>query len=202
MFGGDDGSEYIYPATLPPGPVQDLSAQQTSATTALAAWKPPVDTGGGISGYTVRWLQAGSTLWHTEAATESTSATIAGLSATHTYTVKVSCTSSTDVLSSPAGVNLTIFKLASAPRGVKATAEVKALAVSWLSPANLGGSPLKGYVLTATWSGGEKTHTVGATDAATVTGLPSGKVVHVQVQAITSAGDGAKSAVASATPKP
>jgi hypothetical protein len=202
MFGGDDGNENLFLTDLPPGAVQAATTKQTSDTTATVSWTPPIDTGGGISEYKVQWLRSGSTVWNTEPPTTATSVAISGLSPLHTYEFKVTCIATSDLVSAPTKFSLVTYKSASAPRSVKATPGPKSIVVSWVVPANLGGSALKGYVLSASWSDGTKQVTVGVTTKASILGLKAGHAVHVRVAAITSAGAGAKSAAVSATPKP
>jgi hypothetical protein len=85
-----------------------------------------------------------------------------------------------------------------APSFVTATPGNQSVTVSWGQPGDDGGSPITGYVISA---GGRTLATVGPnTFSTTVTGLPNGSPITIQVAATNSAGSGPTASANSVTP--
>ncbi len=95
---------------------------------------------------------------------------------------------------------------ASAPRSVAASPAQEAVKVTWVAPADNGGSRIKDYRIqyrrasSSTWKG--FADGVSTRLRATVTGLVAGRAYEVRVAAVTRDGRGAWSAVRRATPAP
>jgi len=80
------------------------------------------------------------------------------------------------------------IKKPGAPTAVVATPGIASAAVSWTPPASDGGSPITGYVVTAS-HGGQTCTTTGAT-VCTLTGLAGGRLYTIRVRASNAKGEG------------
>ncbi|MBX8641990.1 MAG: fibronectin type III domain-containing protein [Thermoplasmata archaeon] len=88
-----------------------------------------------------------------------------------------------------------------APNDVSATAGNGYILVKWLAPSSSGSSPITGYNVTLTWSGGSMTTQVSAnTLDVNFTGLTNGVTYTVTVTAESSLGTGPASSPVTATP--
>ena len=90
-----------------------------------------------------------------------------------------------------------------APTGLSATAGDSQVSLSWTAPSNTGGTPITDYLVEfstdgANWS--TFADGTGTATSATVTGLTNGVSYSFRVSAITSAGTGSASSVATGTP--
>lgn len=81
-----------------------------------------------------------------------------------------------------------------APTDVVATAGIRSATVTWVAPANNGGSPITGYVVRNGTSSTNLATVDGTTTTVTVTGLANGTKYNFNVRAVNAAGTGAASA--------
>jgi len=189
-------------AFLAPGTARALSARQVGVGEVRVSWAAPSVTGAGVASYTVDdsvGAIAGPQVL--VGATTATSLVVGGLRAGTHY--RFSVTSHADDLgaSSPATVALTTLQAASAPRNVRAVAGSRSVNVSWAAPATSFGSPITGYEIDVTWSGGSEQVGIGNRLSVTVPGLPAGRADRFSVAATTAAGTGTWSTTVICTPK-
>ncbi|MDA3041322.1 MAG: fibronectin type III domain-containing protein, partial [Actinomycetota bacterium] len=143
-------------ALVPDAPV--VSAVGSSSSSVSVSWSAPAANGSTITGYQVSLSPGG------QAATTAAgdlNHVFSGLSASTQYTVSVVATSNngpggagtaTATTSAPdPGPPVVIPVIPGAPAGVVAAATApfaRSVVVSWVAPANTGGSPLTGFVVT------------------------------------------------------
>jgi hypothetical protein len=89
-----------------------------------------------------------------------------------------------------------------APTGLSATPSNQSLALTWTAPAYVGSTPITGYTVEYTPSGGSASivNTNSTSTSYTLTGLANGTSYTVRVRAINSAGNGTYSSTTTGTP--
>nr|WP_240619385.1 fibronectin type III domain-containing protein [Blastococcus sp. TF02-8] len=168
-------------------------------TSASVSWTAPASDGGSaITGYTVTASPGGATCTTTGALT----CTVTGLTNGTSYTFAITATNA--VGTGPASAATTAVTPApgppTAPRTPTAVAGNARASVSWTAPASDGGSPITGYVVTASPGGAS---CVTSTLACAVTGLTNGTAYTFSIVATNSAGTGpASTATTAVTPAP
>ena len=176
----------VTPSTSPDAPT---NVQATAGNgQASVSFTAPANNGGSmITGYTVTSSPDNKTATGT-----ASPITVTGLTNGTAYTFTVTATNSagTSVASAPSGA-VTPIASPDAPTNVQATAGDGQASVSFIAPANNGGSTITGYTVTSSPDG--KTAT-GTSSPITVTGLTNGTAYTFTVTATNSAGTGVPSA--------
>lgn len=127
-----------------------------------------------------------------------TSCTVTGLTNGTAYTFQVSATNASGTSAfSLASAAVIPIGIPSAPQSPVATSSDSAAAVSWLAPADNGGSAITSYVVTST---PQSAGCSSATMSCTVAGLTNGTPYTFFVAAINAAGTGPTSATPAVTP--
>ena len=179
-------------ATAPSAPT-NLTAV-ASGDQVLVQWSAPASPGTSpVAGYTVT-ASPGSADCVTPAST--TSCTLTGLAGGTTYTLSVTATSADGTGPAATTTVTTADTVPSAPSITEALPGDGAATVAWTTPAT-GGSPITGYVVTAS-PGGASCAT--SASSCVVTGLANGTTYDVSVVAQNALGDSAPSTSASVTP--
>ncbi len=160
-------------------------------------WQPPADDGGNpITGYTITWVS--STGASGTIGTTDTTRTLRNLANGATYTISV--TASNAAGTSPAiTAGATPLGAPTGPQSVSVSPGPSEIAVSWLPPADNGGSAVTGY--TITWvssTGASGTIGTGGTTH-TLRNLANGATYTISVTASNAAGT-SPAATAGATP--
>jgi Zn-dependent metalloprotease len=194
----DDLSVVTAPLIVVPGAPTNVTATAGVAK-ATVRWTAPASNGGSaITGYKVTASPGGASARTTGA----TTAEVTGLTNGTAYTFIVTATNAIGI--SPASVASNpvrpVPQVPGAPTSVLATAGDTEAVVTWSAPVSDGGSPVTGYLLTAS-PGGVTVHTGGPTEA-TVTGLTNGTAYTFTVKAENAAGSSLPSpATAAVTPE-
>jgi hypothetical protein len=185
-----DQGAYEFQTATAPGPVQNLTGQWVSATSATISWTAPASNGGtAITSYSATQSPGGVTQ---TVGAATTSATFTGLNNSTAYTLTVVATnavgngpsSSVTLNTVPGPVqNLT-------GRWVTTTSA----SVSWTAPASNGGTAITSYAVTQ--SPGGISQTVGSTTtSATFTGLNNSMAYTFTVVATNAVGNGPSTSV-------
>ena len=182
-----------------PGAPANVVASAANAS-AQVAWSAPANNGGStIASYTVTVLSNGIPTGSTATVPgTTTNATIANLTNGVSYTFTVHATNALGNGPESAQSNAVVpfaVNPPDPPTGVTAVAGNGSATISWLAPANNGGSPIGGYVITALIGGapaGSQTFT-GNSTSATYFGLANGTTYTFTVAAFNTAGTGAAS---------
>ncbi|MGI0088647.1 MAG: fibronectin type III domain-containing protein [Nitrosotalea sp.] len=194
--------------TVVPRPPTGLTATAVSSSQINLSWNAPTDNGGSaITGYKIERSNDTGTTWSTIVAnTASTSTTYSdsGLSASTTYTYRVSAINSVGTSSPSNTASATTFTVPQPPTGLTATAASSSqINLSWTA-SNNGGSAITGYKIErsndtgTTWSTVQSnTGTAGTTYSDT--GLTASTAYTYRVSAINSVGTSLPSSTASAT---
>ena len=195
--------DVVFSTAGPPGQVTDVSATPDSGA-ANVTWTAPTGSNP-VTTYTVT-PYIGSTAQTPTTVTGSppvTNARIHNLTGGTSYTFKV--TASNPNGSGPASdpsnaVTPTSGSVATAPLNVAAVPGSQSAQVSWSAPANNGGSPVTGYIVTPYVGSTAQTTTAvgGSTLVATVPGLTNNTAYTFKVAATTAAGTGAQSTATNA----
>ena len=204
-------SNAVTPAGAPFAPV-DVTATTAGNGEARVSWSPPPtqsdgtpgDNGDPIVRYRVRTNRGGPTVT-VDAPT--TSEIIGGLDPGTSYTFTVSAING--VREGPESVpsnSVAITGPPDPPTGVNAVVDEGTATVRWLRPAQLNGSTLTGYIVTATpvvGEGSEISVTVDdpAATSATVSGLVGGTTYEFRVVATSDRGNSEPSQPATGTPE-
>jgi hypothetical protein len=179
------------PLTVPNPPI--IGTATGGNTTATITWTAPVNNGGSpITGYTVT-----SNVGGFSATTTSTSATVTGLTNGNTYTFTVTATNAagtSGVSGSTNPITLALFA-PDAPNNVTSSIGNGQVTIMWQAPANNGGTPITGYLVTST--NGLSLLTTDTT--VVIPGLNNGVSYSFSVAAINAIGTGAPAYI-SATP--
>ncbi|MTA27759.1 MAG: hypothetical protein F2562_02750, partial [Actinobacteria bacterium] len=202
-----------------PAVIFDTPTQTVGAPTAMAAagrlnsvnvtWTPPATTGGyPVLGYRVEYRQGGSGDFTT--ATSNTysstpSFTVLNLVAGQLYGFRVTALTAAGPGATSDVVTGTPYGAASAPSNLVAAASSGQAQLSWVAPSSTGGNPITGYRIEQTVDGGTTWTDAVANTGTTATtyslnGLDNGVTILLRVSAVTSAGSGATSNIATAIP--
>ena len=173
-----------------------VTASATSSQHVTVSWTAPVSLGGSsLKGYKVTAAPGGLTCWVT-----TTSCVFADLTNGTTYTFTVKTISSAGYSSvSAASSAATPSTVRNAPRWVHAVAGHESAVVSWLAPLPGGGSPLTGYLVTASNGGGTCTPVPATATSCTFTGLTDNTAYTFSVVAINANGNSAAAVSAKST---
>lgn len=183
------------PATTPVAPtvVSVVAASQSATVT----WTLSADDGGSpISRYTATATDGTGNSFSCVSGANDTSCVIYGLTNGVTYEISVVATN--PVGDSAASTSVTVTPQASpgAPSNVSATLTGSTVSVSWSLSTDDGGSPITGYIATATFDNGSLSCTAGPSDTScTIFGLTVGYTYSITVVAVNAVG---QSGVASA----
>ena len=180
----------------PPGAPQTVTVAPGSGSLALS-WKPPVSDGGTvITGYSAT-LSPGLK----GCTTTDTSCTITGLDPTVAVSVQIVATNA--VGSGPPSLPSRSLRPATVPAGPSqptVTTSSRSAVVTWVAPADSGGSPITGYQVASTPRGGT-CQTVAPVASCSITTLTNGTTYTFSVRALNEFGlGGASLPSASGTP--
>ncbi len=208
----------VYSASFAPAP-NTISSEPTGLIgvgydqSVRLTWMAPAFNGGSaITNYAIEYstLSNGTTptTWisfpHT--ASPATSATVTGLSNGVVYQFRVAAINGVGRSGNSVSTTSTpVLKgVADAPRSLTAIAGRYQVALSWSAPLSNGGNTISDYVIEASTNSGAtwavKADTYTALTSATITGLLGNTTYQFRVRAVNSAGTGAASNIAEATP--
>jgi fibronectin type III domain protein/IPT/TIG domain-containing protein/List-Bact-rpt repeat protein len=182
------------PPPKPPGPPTNVTAVAGNGSVTVS-WTPPADNGGSpITGYVVTSPVAGVSV---SAGANATSVVVTGLTNGRGYVFGLNARNAAG-FSSTANVGpVTPSAPPDPPTGVKAVAANGSATISWTAPAQNGGAPIAGYVVSAL-PGGATVEAGAAQTTAVVGGLTNGTSYTFTVVARNAAGTGAPSAPSNA----
>jgi hypothetical protein len=180
----------------------------TSGDTQVSlTWSAPASNGGSaITNYFIEYKLSATSTWSTfsHATSTATSATITSLINGASYDFRVSAINSVGT-SSPSNTATAIpATVPGVPTSLSGVIGDSQVALTWVAPADIGGSAITDYLVeyklsaTSTWStfsDGTSTST-----SATVTSLTNGTSYDFQVSAINGSGTGSSSGTVTATP--
>jgi len=196
---GSTGINVTIPSLAPSSPTGVTITDPPTGGTKIS-WNGPTQVGAGVASYDVTVFGSSGAVYG-PTSVKTASITVSGLTLRQSYYTQV-VTIATDGQVSPfSQVSFTKYDASSAPRKVTVTSTTKACALTWQAPTSSGGSSVNGYLLAASWSGGQVVAHVGVVAKGTITGLAAGRKVAVTVSAVTAAGPGAASAPLSCIPK-
>ena len=192
------GGAWEAPSPVAPSAPTALIAVGGVESAALS-WTAPTLTGGSpITDYVIEHSVLGTSTWTTfaDGASTSTTATVTGLMNGRTYQFRVRAVSSGGTgeasltASAPVGVP-------GSPTGLAATPLAASVRLSWVAPAQNGGSSITDYVIEVSDDAGDTWTTfddgLSTSPSATVTGLANGSSYWFRVRASNSIGTGATS---------
>ena len=193
-----------------PEPPTDLTAEADGQTAISLAWNPPADTGTSfILGYRIEVSEDRGVSWvdlTVNTGSAETTYRHAGLqsSTVRHYRVSAINGSGTGLPSDVADAATEDPRVPGAPTGLTAVADGQsAINLEWTPPADAGDSTLTGYRIEVSASGNSWTDLREDTHSTTTTfrqsGLPPASTRHYRVSAISAAGAGSPSSVATAT---
>jgi len=191
-----------------PGAVTGLAQTGGTLTSLTVGWTAPVSDGGAaVTGYLVE-LKTDAGGYVTVAANNATTSyTATGLVSTSTYAFRVTAINAAGTGATPVAVTgLTTPTVPGAPTGVSPSAGDAQIGVTWVAPANVGGTgqSLTDYVLEyapspyTSWT--VFSHAAGWATSATITGLTNGTSYEVRVSATNALGTSTATVSAAATP--
>ncbi|MDQ1747084.1 MAG: trimeric autotransporter adhesin [Frankiaceae bacterium] len=170
------------------------------------SWPAVTDAGNdpaGIASYTVTLVKRGADPNTTQTFTTPDGSTLShqftGLVNGSTYDATVRATNAAGD-SSTTGASAATFDVPSAPGNINAVPADGTLAVTWDAPSSTGGTPVTGYTVTLTPSGGDSPATTTSTQH-TFTGLTNDQSYTVSIVATNAAGD-SQAATTNGTPVP
>ncbi|POM27037.1 Chitinase A1 precursor [Actinomadura rubteroloni] len=181
-------------AAIKPDPPTQVSAVPGDQK-AVVSWTAPAQE---VASYTVTADPGGRQI-----TTSDTTATITGLTNGTSYTFTVTATSSTDTVSDPSQPSspVTPTTVPDGPGYVSAEPHDRAADVTWLAPADNGGSPITSYRLTVS-PGGTVVTTSGTETTAHVAGLTNGTLYKFTVVAVNALGVSPSVTSGSVVPQP
>jgi invasion protein IalB len=189
-------SNSVVPRTVPAAPTAVAAVPGDASAT--VTWDEPVSDGGApITGYVVSWAVNGTVQSATTFASTATAETITGLNNGTRYTFTVAAVNMVGTGSaSPTPAAATPRTLPGPATGVTALGGDASAAVSWQAPADNGGSPITGYVVTPYLNGVTQTPRIFDSPATsqTVGGLANEVNYTFTVKAVNVAGTGPASA--------
>jgi titin len=202
-----------------PSVIFDTPTQTVGAPTALAAagrlnsvnltWTPPATTGGyPVLGYRIEFRPGSTGDFITSVAntfSSTPSYTVLNLTAGQLYGFRVTALTAAGPGATSSVATGTPYGAASAPSNLVAAASSGQAQLTWSAPASTGGNPITAYRIEQSVDGGttwtDAAANTGSTATAyTLTGLDNGVTVLFRVSAVTSAGSGATSNIATAIP--
>ncbi|MBM3677176.1 MAG: hypothetical protein FJW96_04735 [Actinobacteria bacterium] len=188
----------------PPGALSAVTGQPGNGQVALS-WTAPASNGGSaITSYRIsRYDAAGVFLASISTGSAATSHTMTGLVNGTAYRFSVAATNGIGTGGdSPLSGSVTPAAVPGQVTGLTAAAGNEQVSLGWTPPASNGGSTILEYRVTRTPSGGSPVTTLTGSTATsfTVTGLANGTAYAFTVAAVNTAGPGAESAPAQATP--
>ena len=168
--GSNGGADSGVPATVPGAPTTVTATAGNRQAT--VSWQAPSSNGGSpTTSYTIVPSPSGASI---TVSADTLSATVTGLANGTAYTFTVFATNAVGQGSASAPSNsVTPSAVPGAPTQVSATGGNAQATVTWLAPANTGGSPLTGYTVTAS-PGGAQRSVAGNVTSVTFTGLANG----------------------------
>jgi Ca2+-binding RTX toxin-like protein len=180
------------PGALPAAP---RNAQATPGNrTVTLTWTPPPANGEPVTGYEVRVLdnlgQQVGELHRTDAVT--TSLVVTGLTNGKPYRFEISAVNRIGVGAAASAGPVVPATVATRPRDVRAKPGVKSATVSWIRPADDGGSAITGYRVQVFTQAGARVGQPWTTNGTSlvVTGLTNGRSYRFKVLAVNGAGAG------------
>ncbi len=188
-------------ATVPgPPAITALSPGKASVT---VTWTAPANTGGSaVTGYVVVPYLGTTAQPARSFASAATTQTITGLTAGATYRFKVRARNAVGLGTwSALSATVTPFATPGAPTIGTVAAAVASVIVTWSAPAETGGSPITGYLVTPyLGSVAQATRSFASTATTqTITGLTNGATYRFKVRARSAVGVGAFSAASAAS---
>ncbi len=202
------GSKVHFKCTIPQPPTNLVPTVFSSSQINLS-WTAPSDNGGSpLLGYKIEKSSDHGTTWSTIASDTGNTKTAypdTGLSASTTYTYRVSAINGIGTSSSSNTASVTTFGPPAAPTGLSASpASSSQINLSWTAPLNNGGSSIMGYKIERSTDGGSTWSTIKPNTGTTGTvyfdtGLTAGKTYTYRVSAINGIGTSSPSTTASAT---
>ncbi len=187
----------VTPGWTPPTAPRNVTATPGDGQITLS-WEAPIAGGSRARlGYRVYWGVPAEPLSSQDLLSTATSLTITGLTNGDGYNfVVVALTSAGEGAQS--GISATPAAVAGMPTNLSLTSATNhQIQVAWAAPATDGGSPISAYKIRV-WALGNVIRSIQvlATDrAATISGLPNEIDVHVDVHAVTTAGESPKARV-------
>ncbi len=183
-------SSPVTPTTVPDAPTGVVASAGDQSVS--VSWTAADDEGSVVTGYTVT-STGGQTC-----STSGTTCDVTGLTNGTAYSFTVTATNADGTSSaSAATTSVTPSTVPDAPSGVVATAGDASAIISWTAAGDEG-SPVTGYVVTASNSNPPKTCTTTAATTCTITGLANGASYTFTVTATNADGTGGASAPSAA----
>jgi Fibronectin type III domain/IPT/TIG domain len=181
------------PARVPSAPTVTVTAGLGSVT---VSWTAPSDNDSPITSYIVTPIKNGTIQTGRRFGADLRSARFSNLTPGARYVFAVAAVNAIGV--GPAGKSPAVIPMGAPgqPTGVSAVVSADTATVSWTAPADDGGTPITGYVVTPILAGTAQSPTTFDDPATThtITGLTPGGQYTFQVAAINAAGTGQASA--------